>query len=37
MGSLLIFTGSGEDAGGGVLLDTAKCGRPLVCANDVGI
>lgn len=37
MGSLLILTGSGEEDGGGVLLDTARCGRPLVWANDVGI
>jgi hypothetical protein len=29
MGSLLIFTGSGDVEGGGVLLDTAKWGRPL--------
>lgn len=29
MGSALILTGIGEVEGGGVLFDTAKCGRPL--------
>lgn len=29
IGSLLILTGNGDVDGGGVLLDTAKCGRPL--------
>lgn len=37
IGSLLILTGKGDDAGGGVLLDTFKCGRTLLWANDVGI
>lgn len=37
IGSLLILTGSGDEAGGGVLLDTARCGSPLVWASDVGI
>lgn len=38
MGSLLILTGRGDEAGGGVLLDTFRCGRtPLCVANDVGI
>lgn len=29
IGSLFIFTGNGDVAGGGVLLDTARWGRPL--------
>lgn len=35
MGSLLIFTGSGDVEGGGVLLDTAKWGRPLEKKGDL--
>lgn len=38
IGSLLILTGSGDDVGGGVLLETAKCGKhELLCVSDVGI
>lgn len=37
IGSLFILTGNGEDdVGGGVLLDTAKCGK-LLCVKEVGI
>lgn len=31
IGSLFIFTGKGDVDGGGVLLDTARWGRPLQC------
>lgn len=31
----MILTGRGDDAGGGVLLDTAKCGRTLLWPREV--
>lgn len=38
IGSLFILMGSGDDVGGGVLLDTARCGKHvLLCVSEVGI
>jgi len=37
IGSLLIFTDSGDVLGGGVLLLTDKCGKPALDDADVGL